>query len=112
MYTELGIVARSDKAGKEIVDELEECARSRYEHQLATRLADGKADLPRTPQDRLELGDPAEQPCVVDVWMHEQDIRRAVGRPGGMNTAAAAHTVATFTRASLRGRQAGGASGG
>jgi len=26
---------------------------------------------------------------VFDCWMHEQDIRRAVGRPGGLDTAAA-----------------------
>ena len=35
---------------------------------------------------------------LLDVWMHEQDIRRAVGRPGGMTGPGAEHTVATFTR--------------
>lgn len=30
---------------------------------------------------------------VLDNWMHEQDIRRAVGRPGHLSCAAAAHTV-------------------
>ena len=29
----------------------------------------------------------------LDVWMHEQDVRRAVGRPGGMDTAPARHTA-------------------
>ena len=29
----------------------------------------------------------------LDVWMHEQDVRRAVGRPGGLDTAAARHTA-------------------
>ena len=29
----------------------------------------------------------------LDVWMHEQDIRRAIGRPGGMDSAAAKHTA-------------------
>lgn len=98
MYTELGIVARSDKAGKEIVDELEECARSRYEQLLADPPADGTADPPRTPGKIGWNWETLLSNRVVDVWMHEQDIRRAVGRPGGMNTAAAAHTVATFTR--------------
>lgn len=30
---------------------------------------------------------------VLDNWMHEQDIRRAVGQPGHLSCAAAAHTV-------------------
>jgi uncharacterized protein (TIGR03083 family) len=29
----------------------------------------------------------------LDVWMHEQDIRRAVNRPGGMDSPAARHTA-------------------
>ena len=29
----------------------------------------------------------------LDVWMHEQDIRRAVDRPGGMDSPAARHTA-------------------
>jgi uncharacterized protein (TIGR03083 family) len=29
----------------------------------------------------------------LDVWMHEQDVRRAVGLPGGMDSAAARHTA-------------------
>ncbi len=33
-----------------------------------------------------------------DVWMHEQDIRRAVGRPGGYDTAACRHALWTFGR--------------
>ncbi len=30
---------------------------------------------------------------VLDCWSHEQDIRRALGRPGGMDTRSASHTV-------------------
>ena len=29
----------------------------------------------------------------LDVWMHEQDVRRAVGRPGGLDTEPARHTA-------------------
>ena len=29
----------------------------------------------------------------LDVWMHEQDIRRTVDRPGGMDSPAARHTA-------------------
>ena len=33
---------------------------------------------------------------VVDVWMHEQDVRRAVDRPGGFSGAPQAHVVRSF----------------
>ncbi len=29
----------------------------------------------------------------LDVWMHEQDVRRATGRPGGLDTVQAQHTI-------------------
>ncbi len=35
----------------------------------------------------------------VDVWMHEQDIRRAIGRPGGYSSPAAAHVMGVFGQA-------------
>ena len=43
----------------------------------------------------------------VDVWMHEQDIRRAIGRPGGYSSPAAAHVMGVFGQAlPMVGRQA------
>ncbi|GAA3830125.1 maleylpyruvate isomerase family mycothiol-dependent enzyme [Nocardioides panacisoli] len=33
----------------------------------------------------------------LDVWMHEQDVRRAVGLPGGMDTAPARHSADYLT---------------
>ncbi|MDY7106568.1 MAG: maleylpyruvate isomerase family mycothiol-dependent enzyme [Actinomycetota bacterium] len=35
---------------------------------------------------------------VFDCWLHEQDIRRAVGRPGGLDTAPARHTFERMVR--------------
>jgi uncharacterized protein (TIGR03083 family) len=35
---------------------------------------------------------------VLDNWMHEQDIRRAVDQPGHLSCAAAAHTVDRLTK--------------
>ena len=35
----------------------------------------------------------------VDVWMHEQDIRRAIDRPGGYSSPAAAHVMGVFGQA-------------
>ncbi|GAB2743178.1 maleylpyruvate isomerase family mycothiol-dependent enzyme [Nocardioides pakistanensis] len=99
VFTEMGLVARADMTGPEVTDELEEAARVRHERLLADPPTDGKADPPRTPGKIGWDWETLLSNRVVDVWMHEQDIRRAVGRPGGMNTPGAAHTVATFTRA-------------
>jgi uncharacterized protein (TIGR03083 family) len=98
-FTELGLVAREDMSPAEVVDELEECARTRHEQLLADPPTDGKADPPRTPGKIGWDWETLLNNRVIDVWMHEQDIRRAVGRPGGMNTPAAAHTIAGFARA-------------
>lgn len=100
-FTELGLVAREEMGPDQIVDELEECARLRHERLLADPPTDGRADPPRTPGRIGWNWETLLNNRVVDVWMHEQDIRRAVGRPGGLNTAAAAHTVAAFTRSFL-----------
>lgn len=35
---------------------------------------------------------------VLDCWLHEQDMRRAVGRPGNMASASAGHTVDRLIR--------------
>ena len=35
---------------------------------------------------------------VLDSWSHEQDIRRALGRPGSLNTPSAAHTIDRLIR--------------
>jgi uncharacterized protein (TIGR03083 family) len=98
VFTEMGLVARADLTPAEVVDELEECARARHEALLADPPTDGKADPPRTPGRIGWNWETLLSNRVVDVWMHEQDVRRAVGRPGGFDTPGAAHTVAMFTR--------------
>ena len=98
-YTEMGPIARRDVDPAAVVDELE--------RSVATRRAELAADPPTDPK-----GTPTRTPGglpwdwqtllsnrVVDVWMHQQDIRRAVGRPGGLDTPGAAHTVGVFARA-------------
>jgi uncharacterized protein (TIGR03083 family) len=98
-YTELGIVARAGRSGAEITDELEECARNRHEMLLADPPTDGTGAPPRTPGKVGWDWETLLSNRVVDVWMHEQDIRRATHRPGGMNTPGAEHTIGSFTRA-------------
>lgn len=97
-YTEMGPLARRDWPVDRIVDELEASAASRFEELRAVPPTDGTAAPPRTPGGIGWDWNTLLSNRVLDVWMHQQDIRRAVGRPGGMDTAGAEHTVSVFAR--------------
>lgn len=98
-YTEQGVVARRDQTPDEVVAEIRASAAARHARLLADPPTDGSARPPvifgGIPWDwrRLLRNRP------LDVWMHEQDIRRAIGRPGGMDSAAAKHTADYFSEA-------------
>jgi uncharacterized protein (TIGR03083 family) len=99
LYTEQGVVARRDRDLASLADEIEEAAAKRSAELDADPPSDGATPPPRTPggapwdTERLLSNRP------LDIWMHEQDIRRAIGRPGGFDTPAARHTVAVFGKA-------------
>lgn len=97
-FAEMGLIARQDMTGEAVTDELEECTRTRYEQLIADPPTDPRGTPPRTPGKIGWDWETLLANRVVDVWMHEQDIRRAVGRPGGLNSPGAGHTVAVFTR--------------
>ena len=112
-FTEAGPIARAGWTTEEIVEELESS--------VATRLAALRAD---PPTDAAAPG-PGFAGAIgwtwqtllsnrpLDVWVHEQDIRRAVGRPGGLDSPAAAHVVGVFARSLpfVLGKKAGAAPG-
>lgn len=97
-YTEQGVLARRGRTVAELADELEDAVDQRH--------AALRTDPPTDPAGRPAAtfaGMPWDNQTLLgnrplDVWMHEQDIRRAVGRPGGMNTPGADHTISTFAR--------------
>lgn len=93
LYTEQGVVARADRTPDELINEIREAATARH----TALLADPPTDVSAKPEQifggigwdwRTLL---RNRP--LDVWMHEQDVRRAVGRPGGMDGAPARHTA-------------------
>ncbi len=94
VYLEQGVVARRDRTPDELLNEIREAATARHTALLADPPTDGSARPARifgqVPWDweRLLRNRP------LDVWMHEQDIRRAVDLPGGMDSAGARHTAA------------------
>jgi uncharacterized protein (TIGR03083 family) len=95
-YTEAGPTARADWPTDRIVDELESSVQTRYAALRDDPPADpsalgpGFAALAGWSWAELLSNRP------LDMWMHDQDIRRAVGRPGGLDSPAAAHVADVF----------------
>ena len=100
LYTEQGVVSRRDRTPDEIINEIREAATARHTALVADPPTDGSARPDRIfggigwDWERLLRNRP------LDVWMHEQDIRRAVDQPGGMDSPAAKH-VADYLAESL-----------
>jgi uncharacterized protein (TIGR03083 family) len=93
LYTEIGVVTRRDASPDSIINEIRSTATARHTALLADPPTDPAAPAERTPGGvgwdwRTLLRNRA-----LDVWMHEQDVRRAVDRPGGMDSAAARHSA-------------------
>ena len=98
-YTEQGVLARRDRDLDALTDEIENAVATRYAELRAEPPTDGSAPAPRTPggvrwDTRTLL---SNRP--LDVWMHEQDIRRAIDRPGGFDSPAAAHVLRVLGQA-------------
>jgi len=92
-FTEIGVVTRRDREPASIIEEIRSATARR------------RAALAAAPPDDAEAPAPGVFGAIgwstrtllrnrpLDVWMHEQDVRRALGRPGGMDSAAAQHTA-------------------
>lgn len=77
---EIGVEARRSRSGAEVLEELREVAAERSAQMRAMTADDLAQEIPTpagtgTVADMLTLR-------VMDTWSHEQDIRRALGRPG------------------------------
>ena len=93
LYTEQGVVARRHRTPAELVEEIRAVATTRHERLLADPPTDGRGR-----PEPIFSGVPWDWETLLrnrplDVWMHEQDVRRAVGRPGGLDSPAARHVV-------------------
>lgn len=98
-YTEQGVVARRDRTLSELADEIDDAVAARYAALQADPPVDGAAAPPKTPGDIGWNNATLLSNRPLDIWMHEQDIRRAVDQPGGYDSAAAAHAVGVFAKA-------------
>ena len=93
---EVGVDARRPRPGAQVLAEFTEVTGERLARLRTLTGQDLAAPVatpagPGTVADMLTLR-------VMDSWMHEQDIRRATGRPGHVDGPAAGEAVGYFTR--------------
>ena len=92
-FTEQGVVARRDRSADELINEIRSSATTRHTALLADPPTDPAAVAPGLfGDDRLDHRALLRN-RPLDVWMHEQDVRRAVDRPGNLDGPAAVHTA-------------------
>jgi uncharacterized protein (TIGR03083 family) len=92
-YTEQGVVARRDRTPAELVGEIRTSAATRRDALLAHPPADGSAPAPGVFGALGWSVRTLLRNRPLDVWMHEQDVRRAVDRPGNLDAPAALHSA-------------------
>ncbi len=107
-YTEQGVLARRERDLDSVADEIEQAVATRHAALQAEPPTDPKAAPPKTPGDIPWDFQTLLNNRPVDVWMHEQDIRRAIGRPGGYDGPAAAHVLARVRTGAADGRRQAG----
>jgi uncharacterized protein (TIGR03083 family) len=95
-YTEQGVIARKERSREELLGEIQASAGRRVAETRADPPTDGAAHPPRTPGDVPWTWNTLLSNRPLDIWMHEQDIRRATGRPGNLDSIAAQHVVGVF----------------
>jgi uncharacterized protein (TIGR03083 family) len=93
-YTQAGVDARTDRSPQELIDELRHCVEARTE-QLRD-LPDPSSKPGTTPGGVDWTWEVLMRNRAIDLWCHEQDIRRAVDRPGSLGTAGAQVTTHSF----------------
>jgi uncharacterized protein (TIGR03083 family) len=97
-FTEAGPLARSSWTTDRVVDEFEGSVNSRY---FALR-SDPPTDPDAPGPGFAGLIGWSWQTLLTnrpfDIWMHEQDIRRATRRPGNLDSVGAAHAVGVLAR--------------
>jgi uncharacterized protein (TIGR03083 family) len=92
-FTEQGVVARRDRTADELINEIRVSTTTRHTALLSEPPTDPAAPAPGVfgligwDTARLLRNRP------LDVWMHEQDVRRALDRPGNLDGPAAVHTA-------------------
>ena len=92
-FTEQGVVARRDDSPDALITEIRESATARHTRLLADPPTDPAAPAPGVFGAIGWTMGVLLRNRPLDVWMHEQDIRRALDRPGNLDSAPAVHAA-------------------
>jgi uncharacterized protein (TIGR03083 family) len=92
-------VARRGYRKHQVIDEFEDAVRRRAAQLDEEPLDDPAGKPPITPGAIDWDWQTLLRNRIVDIWVHDQDIRRAVGKPGDQDTPAAAFVQDVFGRA-------------
>ena len=98
-YTEQGVLARRGRSLPDLAEEIETAVATRHAALVADPPSDAAGSPPKTPGGIGWTWATLLTNRPVDVWMHEQDIRRAIDRPRGYDGPVAAHVIGVFGRA-------------
>ena len=90
---EMDVVARREMTPAELLEEFSEVNSERW------KVLNGQLDFSVEADSPLGRGDVADQVSVrvFDCWVHEQDIRRAIGKPGNLSGLTAQHSYERMT---------------
>ncbi len=107
-HTEPGVAARRGLPAADVVAELAMRVKQ-WAAKLDPLPADPAAPAPMTSSGLAWSWDTLLRNRAIDMWTHEQDVRRAVGRPGGLDSPGATVTINTlaFALAYVLGKKVG-----
>lgn len=92
-FTEPGVVARRDRSSDELINEIRSSATTRHTALLSDPPTDPGAAAPGLFGMLGWTTETLLRNRPLDVWMHEQDVRRALDRPGNLNGPAGVHAA-------------------
>ncbi|NYE36561.1 uncharacterized protein (TIGR03083 family) [Nocardioides cavernae] len=92
-FTEQGVVARREAPPDDLITEIRESTTARHTQLLADPPTDPDAPAPGAFGAIGWTTGLLLRNRPLDVWMHEQDVRRALGTPGNLDSAPAIHTA-------------------
>ena len=92
-FTEQGVAARRAATADALIAEIREATTARHTQLLADPPTDASAPAPGAFGAIGWTTGLLLRNRPLDVWMHEQDVRRALGMPGNLDSAPARHTA-------------------
>lgn len=95
-WTRVGVDRRREVPPADLLAALDDAVGRRAAYLAAHPPGDPTGTPPRTPADQPWNWDTLLRNRAIDMWVHGQDIRRAVDRPGGYDNSGARVTVTTF----------------